>query len=37
MALHEARYHLEPAAALTSHVVSRRILPPARAPPLPLI
>ena len=36
MALHEARYHLEPAPSLTSHVVSRRILPPARAPPLSL-
>ena len=37
MVLHEARHHLEPAPLLTSHVVSRRILPPARAPPLPLI
>jgi len=37
MALHVARYHLEPALPLTSHVVSQRILPPARAPPLPLI
>jgi len=37
MAFHVARYHLAPALPLTNHVVSQRILPPARAPPLPLI
>ena len=37
MALHEARYPLESVPLLTMHVVSRRMLPPARAPPLTLI
>ena len=35
--LHEAQYRLESAPALKSIVVWRRILPPARAPPLTLI